>query len=242
MLDYMTQDQPVRRVSPATPGAAIRARRAYLGFKQEDIVERTRNVVNMRLLSRLENDHKSPSSLSISKYNALVGALQWTPTEFEDATGVAPVTVESIPGARPYEPSLEIPVAGTVSAGLTMLGNRMDDAETIPIDLEAAGLAGVNPSDLVWLRVNGDSMMSDYASRYVPQGSLVLVEVGAAPRSGSLVVAWLDNREIAVLKQYQEDGDPILRSYNPRGPVFRLQDEPVDVRGVVRLVQFKPGG
>lgn len=241
MLFHMTQDKPTRRAPPASPGAAISARRYYLGLKQEDVVERSNNVINMRLISRLENDHKSPASLSISKYNALVAALEWTRAEFQDATGVAPAS-EVLPGATPYAPNLEIPVAGTVSAGLTHLGGSMIDAETIPIDLEAAGLAGVNAQDLVWLRVNGDSMVSDAASRFVPPSSIVLVEVGGLPTDGDLVVAWLENRDVMVLKQYREGGDPILRSFNPSGPVFRLRDEPVEVRGVVRLVQYKPGG
>lgn len=67
MLAYMTVEEQTRRVPPATPGAAIRARRNYLGLQQEEIAARTNNVINLRLLSRLENDHKSPSSLSISK-------------------------------------------------------------------------------------------------------------------------------------------------------------------------------
>lgn len=240
MLATMPRETPTRRVAPATAGSAIRARRNYLGLKQEDIVERSNHVINMRLLSRLENNHKSPASLTLTKYNALVAVLQWTREEFMEATGVAP-TVEELPDSVPYRPSTEVPIVGTVSAGLSSLGGHVQDAETLPIDLTAAGLPGINPNDLVWLRVNGDSMVSDYAARHVPQGSLVLVEVGAIPRDGELVVAWLDNRDMAVLKQYRESGDPILRSYNPSGPVFRLSDEPVDVRGVVKLVQFRPG-
>lgn len=241
MLANMTEGSTVRRVAPATPGSAIRARRSYLGLKQEDIVERTNNVINMRLISRLENDHKSPASLTLTKYNALVAALQWTRQEFQDATGVAPTSEETLPGSRPYRPTVDIPIAGTVSAGLANLGGSMDAAETMPVDLPAVGLTGVNTHDLVWLRVNGDSMMSEKAARYVPPGSYVLVEVGAVPRNGEMVVAWLPNRDTAVLKEYQESGDPILRSYNPSGPVFRLRDEPIEVRGVVKLVQFKPG-
>lgn len=118
----------------------------------------------------------------------------------------------------------------------------MPHADTLPVDLEASGLRHVNPQDLVWMLVNGDSMVSERASRSVPQGSLVLVEVGALPRHGDMVVAWLPARDTAVIKQFQEGSDSVLRSYNLAGPVFRLGEEPLEIRGVVRLVQYKPGG
>lgn len=240
MLGLMESQHANRGAGPATPGAAIRARRIYLGLSQEDIAESTSNVINLRLLSRLENNHKSPASLSLSKYNALTKVLRWTSQEFRDATGVAPVT-ESLPVASEYVPSHYIPIVGTVSAGLTNLGGDMDGMDTLPVDLHAAGLAHVNHHDLVWMRVNGDSMISESAAASIPHGAMVLVEVGAVAKNHDLVIAWLENRETAVIKQYREASDVILRSYNPSGPVFRITDEPIDVRGVVRLVQYKPG-
>lgn len=228
------------RVKPASPGKAIAARRKYLGLTQPDVVERTNNVINGSLLTRLETDRKSPGSLSLSKYNALVAVLQWTNEEFKAATGVAPVS-QSLPNIMEYLPSSQIPIVGSVSAGLASVGGDMEGLDTLPVDLNAAGLQNVNPRDLVWMRVNGDSMISETVSKALPHGALVLVEVNAVPQNSDVVVAWLENRETAVIKQYRESADVILRSYNPRGPLFRLEDEPVDVRGVVRLVQYKPG-
>lgn len=241
MLTVMTPDKPQQRTTrPATPGDAIRSRRIYLGLQQEDLVERSNGALNFKLLSRLENNRKNPKDLTISKYNALVEVLQWTNDEFRENVGVAPQS-ESLPGSLPYVPSVQVPVIGTVSAGLAHVGEPMDEADTLPVDLDAAGLKGVNPKDLVWLTVNGDSMISEAATASVPHKSRVLVELGAQPRDGDIVVAWLENHDTAVIKQYQERGDAVLRSYNPGGPVFRLGNEPFDVRGVVRLVQFKPG-
>jgi len=240
MLPDMAGQPRNRHVAPASAGAAIKARRLYLGLSQEEVAERTRGVINMRMLSRLENNHKSPSSLSLSKYNALVRVLQWSTQEFKEATGAAPVT-ESLPNSLEYSPSSRIPIVGSVSAGLTTVGGDMTELDTLPVDLAAAGLHHVNEHDLVWMRVNGDSMISETVSKSIPHGSMVLVEIGAIAQNHDVVVAWLEHREAAVIKQYRESADVILRSYNPRGPLFRLEDEPVDVRGVVRLVQYRPG-
>lgn len=241
MVSLMAKETTNKRVGPRTPGNAIAARRRYLGLSQTDVADRTNGIINERLLTRLENNHKSASSLSLTKYNALVSVLQWTPNEFMEATGVAPVHDE-LPNARAYRPNVQIPLVGTVGAGLASIGGSMQNAETLPIDLEASGLQHVNPRDLVWMLVNGDSMVSEHASRSVPQGSLVLVEVGALPRHGDMVVAWLPARDTAVIKQFAEGSDSVLRSYNLAGPVFRLGEEPLEIRGVVRLVQYKPGG
>lgn len=240
-LSDMTNRARRKGVPPASPGRAIAARRNYLGLTQPDVVDATNNVINGSLLSRLETDRKSPASLSITKYNALVKVLRWTHAEFEEATGAAPATSD-VPGAIPYRPGIQVPIVGTVSAGLRHFGGDTEGMDTIPVDLNAAGLEHANTNDLVWLQVNGDSMISESAATNIPHGAMVLVEVGAIPRNRDVVVAWLENRETAVLKQYREESNVILRSYNPAGPVFRLSDEPVDVRGVVRLVQFRLGG
>jgi len=242
MLVSMTTEQPTRRiVRPKSPGTAIAARRKYLGLTQADVAELSHGVLNERLQTRIENDEKSVASLALTKYHSYLDVLQWTFREFKDATGYAPA-VEEMPHARPYNPSFWVPIAGTVSAGLTSIGGEMDDVDTMPVDLEAQGLQGVNRNSLVWLIVNGDSMVSDTVARNIPRGSMVLVEVGGLPSDGDLVVAYLPKRDAMVVKQYRESADAVLRSYNPTGPAFRAADEPIEVRGVVKLVQFKPGG
>src|SRR5690606_20842069 len=112
----MAASAPKRPViPPISPGAAIAARRTYLGLSQQDVVMRSRGVINLKLLSKLENDHTNPATLRLVKYQALLDVLHWTPTEFEEATGVA-AAVSDLPGAAPYGPTVEIPLVGTVSA------------------------------------------------------------------------------------------------------------------------------
>jgi len=242
MLSLMAATMPGRtRARPASVGAAIKARRAFLNLKAEDVVDLTRGAISLKLLSKLENNHVSPASLKLGKYRMLLSVLQLGPAEFEELTGVPASAPEpdELPGSTPYTPSINVPLVGTVSAGLK--GHIVnDDHDTISLDATLPGLRGRQKQNLVALVVNGDSMVSDCAATTVRPGSHVVVELGALPASGDLVAAWLVNREVAVLKQYGEGGDVVLRSFNPSGPVFRLKDEPIDVRGVVRVIMSYP--
>lgn len=242
MLHVVTSTSPKGRATrAASVGAAIKARRSYLGLKAEDVVERTGNLISLKLLSKLENNHVSPGSLKLGRYRALLGALEWSPTEFEVETGVpaSAAEPEGLPGARPYAPVLSIPVIGTVSAGLREVD--VSDAEDhIGLDPNLPGVRGRSSANLVALRVNGDSMVSERAGQSIKNGAHVIVELGSIPRGGDIVAAWLTDKETAVLKEYREGPDTILRSFNPVGPVFRLGDEPFEVRGVVRTVILTP--
>lgn len=241
LASVAVREKERQAVKPSSPGNAIAARRKWLGLTAEELVERTGGSINLKLLSQLENNHYDPGDLRLSKYKALLDALQWTPAEFEEATGVPPLISDPLPGAEEYNPTLRIPVVGTVSAGLAAIEEIVEADTFLHVDPRAAPpLANRSPGKLVALIVNGDSMVSDNAARMVPHGSQVVVELGATPEHGDLVVAWLPNRETLVVKHYQEDRSVVLRSYNPRGPIFRLGEEPIEVRGVVRMVQIFP--
>ncbi|HEX7041596.1 MAG TPA: LexA family transcriptional regulator [Trueperaceae bacterium] len=228
-------------VRPSTPGDAIAARRRWLGLTAEDVVERTGGVINLKLLSQLENNRYDLTDLRLSKYKALLEVLQWTPAEFEEATGVPRLVSDPLPGTEDYIPELLIPIVGTVSAGILGVEEYVEPEGHISIDPRLAPqLAAIPPGKIVALRVNGDSMVSDTAARQIAPGSYVVIELGAIPRDRSLVAAWLPRREMIVLKEYREDSTAVLRSYNPGGPVFRIGDEEIEVRGVVRMIQTFP--
>lgn len=230
---------PRRRNSDAVrPGAAIAARRRALDLTSEDIAALTKGVINQKLLSRLENDHLSVTQLRVTKLTALLGALRWTVRDLEEATGVT--LDQGLPGAETYAPSFRIPILGTISAGLRDVEQSMENpTDYITVDAHAEELRGRPHSALVALRVTGDSMVSESVARSIPAGSRVVVELGAIPSDNDVVAAWLPEHGTAVLKRWREEG-AVLRSVNPMGPIFRAADTTIDVRGVVRLVQFRP--
>jgi hypothetical protein len=230
---------------PASAGSAIAARRRYLGLEQTDIVALTNGVINLKLLSQLENDHKHPSTLRLGKYRALLEVLQWSPAAFEAETGVPPMTSEPLPGGEPFTPSVQVPNAGALSAGLKE-GVRMlkdivkSSRDWVPIDPSIPQLRGVRHDALVALTVDGASLVSEAAARYVRAGGVAVVELNALAADGALVAWWVPRFNVSLLAEEGESASAIVRSVDGHGPVFRLGDESRERRGVVRLVQMYP--
>jgi len=75
------------------PGRKIAARRAELNKSLMDIENETNGVIYSKLLYRVENAKKPLETLNVKQLNALLKALEWTPREFAEATGV------EVPGA-----------------------------------------------------------------------------------------------------------------------------------------------
>lgn len=239
ILDVMPNTRS-KRPESAQAGREIAARRTFLGKSRGQIVLETNGVIYEKLLARLETGEKTVGSLKLTEYNALLGSLEWTPSDFTENTGVAMPAAQPVPGNTPFHGSVRVPIYGSVSAGLSNAEINVTPTDFLSLDPSLPGLKGRNLSALGVLNVNGDSMISPVAADGIPEGSMVLVEWGAVPRPDDLVVAWLADYETAVLKQYGEGGEVILRSFNPRGPVFRMGETAVDVRGVVRLIMRRP--
>ena len=236
-LNSMTTTAPPHGERPDA-GANIRARRAWLKKSRPAIETETDNVLYTELQKRIEDGEKKVRTLHVRHITAYLEALQWTAADWERETGITLPESDPVPGSEPYEGGVPVAYYGAVSAGLI---NVMDEAPESYINLDPSlpGMRGKTGKHLGLLRVNGDSMISDNAVKSVPEGSMVLVEWGAAPVDDDLVVAWLEDHSTAVLKQYREGRDIVLRSFNPRGPVFRASDD-IDVRGVVRLIIRRP--
>lgn len=121
---------------------------------------------------------------------------------------------------------------GSVSAGLD--GDGVADA----IDYLGVAdyfLGEYDPDDLYLLEVTGDSMVSDDARQYVPPGSIIIVHEHLVPEPGQVIVAWLDNEDMGVLKVYEEkDGETWLVSYNAsHAPIKVTEETPASLRGVM---------
>lgn len=220
-------------------GARIRARRSYLGKSRPDIAAETDNLIYTELQKRVEDGSKKVRTLQARHLAAYLKALDWTAAAFEQETGVVLPEVETMPGAEPFSGGLAVPYYGTVSAGLLSIEAEEHPEQLVALDPILPGLRGRTSRKLGLLRVNGDSMVSMKVADSIPEDSMVLVEWDAAPAPDDIVVAWLDEHSTAVLKQFQEGDGAVLRSFNPRGPVFR-GDSGAVIRGVVRLILRKP--
>lgn len=235
----MTNNKPRPPTERPDAGARIRARRSYLGKSRPDIAKETDGLIYVELQKRVEDGSKKVRTLYAGHLKAWMGALDWTPADFETETGVSIIDDADMPGTEPYTGGIMVGYYGTVSAGLGAIEIMDTPEQMMNLDPMFPGLRGRDPKRLGMLRVNGDSMVSPSARQSIPQGSMVLVEWGAAPLPDDVVVAWLEGHETAVLKTFHETGDVILSSYNPNGPVFRASDD-IEVRGVVRLILRRP--
>lgn len=121
---------------------------------------------------------------------------------------------------------------GSVSAGLD------GDGIAAPVDYLAVAdffLKNYRADDVYALEVTGDSMISDDLRRYVPPGSIILVHEELVPMPGQIVVAWLENEDMGVLKVYEEHhGEVWLVSHNAsHAPIKVDSDTPASLRGVM---------
>jgi hypothetical protein len=221
-----------------SPGAAVAARRRALGITIEDVVNTTRGVMNQKLLSRIENNHVNLAQLRVSKLAALLSALRWEVADLEAATGVT--LGEGLPGADVYLPSVRVRVLGTLRGGLEDVEVSLaSPTDVMMLDPHVNGVRGTPVDSLVALVVADDSLLSERVARAVPVDSTAVVELRATPRKGEIAAVWLPKRAMAALVGWGED-DAVVRTPDPSGPAFRLANEAVEVRGVVRLVQFHP--
>ncbi|WP_425321347.1 helix-turn-helix domain-containing protein [Deinococcus humi] len=67
---------------------ALRARRIQLNLRQEDVAARTEDLVSQGTISDLERGKTHLMNITAPRVVALADALEWTPQDFEKATGV----------------------------------------------------------------------------------------------------------------------------------------------------------
>jgi len=122
---------------------------------------------------------------------------------------------------------------GTVSAGLVGSGGSNEALDYRPLPQDWLG--SYDPEEVFTLDVNGDSMTSTEVAHAIHQGYTVLVHGKLEPQPEDIVVVWLPEREIGVIKVWHEEQKHIvLESYNPKVPPIVLSpDEPGEINGVV---------
>lgn len=138
-----------------------------------------------------------------------------------------------------YNASIRLPVYGSVAAGVEGFDSVNDPDEYKAFDPRELP-ADANPKDLYLVYANGNSMYQEDMSRAIPNGSKLVVHHGAAPANNQVVVAYIPEREIGVVKEFVKGRDMEsvrLRSFRQGGPCFLASDYPsMYVSGVVRRI------
>lgn len=123
--------------------------------------------------------------------------------------------------------ALALPLFGPIAAGFAAPAEEQVE-ELLTLDDYIA--PGKSRSSMFLLRVKGDSMID--AGVY--EGDLVVVERGAEPHVGDIVVGILDG-EFTLKRLKKDKGKHYLQAENPRYPNLYALDE-LQVAGVVRGV------
>jgi len=124
--------------------------------------------------------------------------------------------------------SVEVPLLGTIAAGVPLEAIEVPETITLPDDLTGG-------RDAYVLRVRGDSMIGEQ----IRDGDYVIVERREEAREGEMVVALVDGEE-ATLKKYHRRGRSIVLTpaRDDMRPIV-LDAGRVKVQGVVIAVLRK---
>lgn len=225
-------------------GGWLMQQRLARGLKRPETVQLAlqhdpRAALSPDYLSKLEYGTRNLAAAALDIREAIREALKISRPDWEAATGLAtgdPLqsAVDLVRmGAEPINGEYPVPLLGDVAAG-----GRMDTF--IPVEnaeewIDAGrGLAmRYGLSHLYALRVTGDSMYSERARFNVPDNSVVIVHRELEPVRGDIVVAYIEELDVGVIKSYGEPEDATLSSYNPTGPVYRANQFRIRLCGVV---------
>jgi len=119
--------------------------------------------------------------------------------------------------------SIELPLAGLITAGEPIEAVEDNETMAVPADLVPDESAFV-------LKVSGQSMINEG----ILDGDYVVVERNHSPQNGDVVVALLNNAYATLKKFYRETSRIRLQPANPTMKPIYCKD--VAIRGVVRAI------
>lgn len=118
--------------------------------------------------------------------------------------------------------TVEIPLVGRIPAGRPFEAIPVHESISVPADM-------VGKNETYVLKVEGESMIDDH----VMDGDLVIVEKRTSPRDGETVVALIRNTDVT-LKRFRREGRKIrLEPANPTYKPLVVDEEDVEIQGVV---------
>ncbi|HEU0055144.1 MAG TPA: transcriptional repressor LexA, partial [Longimicrobium sp.] len=123
-----------------------------------------------------------------------------------------------------HAPALELPLLGTVAAGLPLeVTDQPEEMLTVPHDMVRRGNNYV-------LRVKGDSMIDEQ----IRDGDYIIVNSRNTAENGEMVVALVDGESATVKKFYREPGSRVrLQPANPTMTPMYFPADRVQIQGIV---------
>jgi SOS-response transcriptional repressor LexA len=240
-------------LEPSEASLVIRRRMKDVGLSQKrlgQLVGKSQAWVSQELLSDTPQVVKRLWVNEPYTFTQLAKSLEWSDHELVEATGVAvPVHQPAILATETAfldrygdlaELTVRLPLYGSLAAGIEGFEFHKEAEEFIDYDRRELP-KGIDVAKLYVVRANGNSMYEENMTRPVPDGSMLLVEGKALPVDRQVVVAYIPELEIGVVKQFRNmPDDVLLKSYRQGGPVFWASQYPeMRVEGVVRRVTYE---
>lgn len=211
-MDTMSVTKP----SKPKHGRVIASRRAYLDKSAMDIENETGNLINQKMMYRIEAGKPHPLDIGVKKFNALLRVLEWTPEEFSRETGIelpdafleVAETVDLLDRfTPPAEAWVHFPVMASASAG-TGEPELIDD-EVASIPSSKLRSRGARREDVMVVRVNGNCLVSQGVRvKSIAHGDYAFIHLGARAGPNEIVCLWDEVDGQLILKYMAERYDP----------------------------------
>jgi len=120
--------------------------------------------------------------------------------------------------------AIELPLRGTVAAGLPIEAIEEQETVCVPEDMIAGSV-----NEHYVLRVRGSSMIDEQ----IRDGDYVIVQARATAHNGEMVIALIDGENATMKKFYRETGQIRLQPANPELQPMYFDADRVAIQGVV---------
>ena len=221
-----------------TPGTRLKELRQRLGLSLRQAAQRA-ETINHNTIYFLEQRVGSWEHVELGTLSALSRAYQIPLDKLvrfvfitDDTPDISKDVVKGWEQLEVHPDWVAFPVFGTVDAG-DIGAATPGENEVAYIPVEHLIRRGALRENVRVFHVNGSCMVSDEVKRIeknYASGDYVAVDTARAPQTGEIVVAWLDDRELMVIKRWGIDTKGVV--FHPLAgsrPPVRV-DDPSDAR------------
>ena len=226
-------------------GRWLKTRRLEIGLNRPEMAEEVRRRVGeftADYLAKIEGGSRPLYKASVEIREAMRGTFRMSVDAWREETGLfVPEPKHNLMRRaedREARATVAIPQFASLAEGIRKTLEHTPPDDYLLFDRKQLGSVRGDRL-LVTMRVNGDSLYAVNLTNPIPAGSSVIVELGATPEAGEVVVAWIDELGVSVLKEFRaEGGAPVmLRSYQAGGLSFFDSEYPnMEVVAVVRAI------
>ena len=236
-----------KQVSDIDAARAIASRRSYLKKSGSDIEQQTQGVIYQKLLSRLETAKKPVSSMKITELIALIRALEWTPQEFSEHTGVDLSGLMAL-GDPQFDPFNEHKLNLSYIYKHVHSPDVLHDEDSKPLHKESAAIPrrvlearGIDSDSIITIKADESVFISEGVKNIGKSLSFadsVTLDIKTPPYHSDVVVLFEPEKRHLIVKLYTESSTSGHIIFSPLrssvAPIIRsVIDDDLVYKGIV---------